>query len=98
MAKRESNFQAELIKELRRRFPECIILKNDPNYLQGIPDLSIFYNDKYAFLECKKSQHEEVQPNQPYYVKKLNEWSFASFIYPENREEVLDELSRSFKA
>lgn len=98
MAKRESNFQADLIKELRKRFPGCVILKNDPNYLQGIPDLSIFYHDKYAFLECKKSKNEAVQANQPYYVDKFNKWSFASFIYPENREEVLDELSRSFEA
>ena len=49
----ERNFQSKLIKELKERFPGCMVLKNDPNYIQGIPDLSIFYKDKWATLECK---------------------------------------------
>lgn len=94
---RENNFQAKLIKELKERFPGCIVLKNDPNYIQGIPDLIVLYENKWASLECKRSANEHKQPNQPYYVQKMNEMSFSSFIFPENKEEVLDELQSTFK-
>lgn len=94
----ESKFQSELIKELEFLFPGCIILKNDANYLQGFPDLTIFYLDKYAVLECKKSERESHQPNQDYYVEHLNKMSFSRFIYPENKREVLDELQQTFSS
>lgn len=94
---RESHFQAELIRELKRRFPGCVVLKNDANYIQGVPDLSVFYGKRWAMLECKRSENESHQPNQDYYVERMDEMSFARFIYPENKEEVLHELERSFK-
>ena len=31
----ENKFQANLIKELKERFPGCIVMKNDPTYIQG---------------------------------------------------------------
>lgn len=96
--KAESSFQSELVRALRQRFPGCIVLKNDANYLQGIPDLSVFYGSKWAMLECKKSADEPFRPNQQYYVNLARQYSFGSVIYPENMEEVLDELERSFKA
>ena len=97
MGKKENEFQAELIRTLKEKFPGCMVLKNDPNYIQGIPDLTVFYNDKWAVLECKKSPNEKKQPNQAYYIDTMNEMSFASFVYPENVEEVLNELERSFE-
>ena len=96
--KLESEFQSKLIKELKMLFPGCIILKNDPEYLQGIPDLLILYKQKWAMLECKKSSKASKRPNQKYYIDKLNEMSFAKFIYPENKEEVLNELQQAFKS
>ena len=93
----ESSFQSELIKTLERIFDGCIILKNDANYLQGFPDLTIFYRDKWAVLECKKSRREPHRPNQDYYVELLNEMSFSRFICPENMEEVLDELQQTLQ-
>ena len=95
---KESEYQGNLIKEIKKRLPGAMVLKNDSSYIQGIPDLSVFYKDKYAFLECKKSENEKHQPNQDYYVSKINDMSFARFIYPENQEEVLDELQKSFGA
>ncbi len=96
-AMKESEFQSELIKELKNEFPGCIILKNDPNYIQGIPDLLILYRDKWAALECKKEENSHHQPNQDFYIELMNGMSFAKFIYPENKEEILDELQRSFR-
>jgi len=94
---RENSYQAGLIKRLKERFPECMVLKNDPNYIQGIPDLTVFYNNRWATLECKRSENEPHQPNQDYYVERMDDMSFARFIFPENEEEVLNELERSFQ-
>ena len=96
--KNENAFQASLIKEIKDRFPGAMVLKNDANYIQGVPDLSIFYKDRWAMLECKKNSSARHQANQDYYIDILNGMSFASFIYPENKEEVLDELQRTFES
>ena len=93
----ESRCQANLIKELKRLFPGCIVMKSDSGYLQGIPDLLVLYNDKWASLECKQSAVSKKQPNQEYYVGKMNEMSFSRFICPENKEEVLCDLQQSFR-
>lgn len=95
---RESKFQHELIREIKSRFPDCIVMKNDPNYIQGIPDLLVLYLDKWAALECKRSSSSKHQPNQDYYVDKMNDMSFSRFIFPENKEEVLNDLEQSFKS
>jgi hypothetical protein len=88
----EKVFQRELKKDLQRMFPGAIIIKMDALEIQGIPDLLILYNEKWAALECKQTKGARHRPNQDFYVDKLNKMSFASFIYPENKEEVLDEL------
>lgn len=94
----ESQFQAKLIKELKKLFPGCIVMKSDSGYLQGIPDLLILYNDKWATLECKQNAGAKKQPNQEYYVGKMDEMSFSRFICPENKEEVLHDLQQSFNS
>ena len=97
MAK-ESKFQKGLIDDLKKRFPGCMVLKNDANYIQGVPDLMVLYNDHWATLECKKAHNAEHQPNQDYYVKRMNDMSFSRFVYPENKEDVLRELQQSFQS
>lgn len=94
---KESQFQHNLIKKLKDRFPGCMVLKNDASYCQGIPDLTIFHGERWAALECKQHADSKHQPNQDYYVGKMNEMSFCRFIYPENEEEVLHDLERSFQ-
>lgn len=96
--KRENTFQAKLIKELKVIFPDCMVLKNDSSYCQGIPDLLILYKDRWAMLECKRSSSASHRPNQDYYIQKLGEMSYASFISPENKERVLNELQQAFQS
>ena len=79
-------------------FPGCIVMKSDSGYLQGIPDLLILFNDKWAALECKQHAGAKKQPNQEYYVGKMDEMSFSRFICPENKEEVLHDLQQSFQS
>jgi len=92
----ENQYQAGLIKRLKARFPGCRVLKNDPNYLQGILDLTLFYGPTWAMLEVKAHANASERPNQAYYVEQMNNKSFAAFIYPENEEEVLIALQEAF--
>ena len=94
---KESTFQHKLIKKLKNMFPGCIVMKTDPRYLQGLPDLLILYGERWAALECKKASNAHHQPNQDYYVKLMNKMSFASFISPDNEKEVLDEIQRALE-
>ena len=92
----EAKYQSALIRRLKERFPGCQILKNDPQYQQGILDLTIFYGPCWAMLEVKASATAAERPNQAYYVEQMDNMSFAAFIYPENEEEVLAALSDAF--
>ena len=93
--KLEREFQTSLIKELKELFPEALIYKNETK--QGFPDLTILCGNKWALLECKKTENSVHQPNQDYYIEKANQMSFSSFIYPENKEEVLRGLQQTFR-
>lgn len=97
MAKLEKDFQKGLMDRIREEFPGCFIMKNDEGYIQGIPDWTILYKDKWAVLEAKRDKNAVHQPNQDYYVEKLDNMSFSRFVYPENEEEVLSELRKAFK-
>lgn len=98
MSKRESKFQTELRNEIQEMYPDAIITKLDSQDIQGIPDLIILKDDKWATLECKKEKDSPHRPNQDYYVNKMDGMSFSSFIYPENKEAVLNELQQTFKS
>ena len=97
MGKLENKFQAELIKEIKSIFPESMVLKNDPSYKHGIPDLLVMYKNKWAALECKKADGAHHQPNQDYYVSLMDKMSFCRFVSPDNKEEVLNELKLFFQ-
>ena len=92
----ENTFKSRLIKDIVKMFPDCLIIHGDANEIQGIPDILILYKDTWAALEGKKSKDSPYRPNQQYYVDLMNQMSFATFIYPENKEEVLYELQQTF--
>ena len=97
-SKLERDFQSSLIKELKTMFPGCMVMKLDSGYIQGIPDLLVLFKNRWATLECKKVVGAKKQPNQEYYVGRMDEMSFSRFICPENKEEVLHELQQAIKA
>lgn len=92
----ESDFQKLVIRRLKREFPECVVMKQDAGYKQGVPDIVIFLKDRYAMLEVKRSSKATHRPNQDHYVSKFNDWSYASFVYPENVDQVFGELKEVF--
>lgn len=94
----ESKFQSILIKELKERFKGCVVVKNDANYMQGIPDLTIYYGNRWAMLETKRSEDAPHRPNQDYYVSLFNSMSYAAFIFPENKEVILNEMEQTFQS
>ena len=96
--KAERDFQRQLKKEIKEKLKGCIITKLDSGDIQGIPDLLILYKDRWATLECKKSEHASHRPNQDYYVSLMNDMSFSRFICPENKEVVLNELYKALTA
>lgn len=97
LAMNENEYQAKLIKDIEKRIPGSMVLKQDPNIIQGIPDLAILYKDKFAILEVKKSANEKYQPNQEYYLKKFGEHVYSKTIYPENEKEILNGLESALR-
>jgi hypothetical protein len=95
---RESEYQSRIIKKLEEMFPGCEILKTDANYRQGYPDLLILWYQYWAALEVKTEPMYDPEPNQDYYINKLNDLHFAAYIYPECEREVLDALQQAFKS
>lgn len=94
----ENKFKTNLIKEIKARFPGCFVFHLNPNEIQGIPDLLILYGKKWAALEGKKTEKSSQRPNQGYYVDLLKKMSYAAFIFPENKEKILNELQQTFKS
>ena len=95
-SKLESGFQHSLIKQIKKILPGSMVFKMDQ--IQGLPDLLVLYKDKWFSLECKRAANAKKQPNQEYYVNLMNEMSFSRFISPENREDILDELCKTFRS
>ena len=94
----ENKYQASLIKKIRNKHPDAIVLKTDSSYMQGIPDLLLLLNDHWAALEVKKDPRASFRPNQEYWINTMNHMSFASDINPTNEEMVLYELERFFES
>lgn len=98
--KHENKYQERLMSHLRNDIfnsygNDVKIFKSSSYAPQGWPDITIIHKSgRWAFLEAKKSQNEPHQPNQDWYVDLLDNWGFAAFIYPENENEVIDELVR----
>ena len=91
----ERQYQLKLIKKIESMFPGCLILRNNPNHLQGVPDLIILHSGTWGALEVKLAADSEIQANQSHYVAMMDNMSFAAFIYPENEQEVLNELQHA---
>lgn len=96
MAKLEAEFQANLVRQFEELLPECVVLVKPGYYIQGFPDLMVLYKNQWAALECKQSMSAAYQPNQEWWIAHLDTMGFAAMICPENCQEIIDEVLRSF--
>lgn len=96
MPRRESQYQRDLIKRIKARFPGCYVTTDLKD--QGLPDILILFGDRWCMLETKRSAKEDFQPNQQYWVDHYNGWSFAAFVWPEIEAEVLDKIQEHFSS
>jgi len=96
----EGPYKTYLTKRLYEMFGErCIVVRLDSALMQGISDMGVLFEGGFwATLEAKTSMNARRQPNQEFYVNKLNAMCFAAFICPENEEAVLNELQQEFQA
>lgn len=88
----EKDFQAKVIKELKAMGLAVIKNQAGPGVPTGFPDVLALGEGIYFALECKTSARAKKQPRQDYWVKKLNEWSYAAFIYPANHDKIMAEI------
>lgn len=96
-SKLEKDYQASLLRRLRKAYRSRILAtKTDPGSVQGVPDLIVICDSKYALLEVKRSATASKRPNQDYYIEKFGQHSFTSFIYPENETDVIYEMCDFF--
>jgi Holliday junction resolvase len=89
---KESVFQAKVINWLKDQ--GCYVIKNSAvmGVPTGCPDLVFFKEGFYGFIEAKPNPKARFQPLQKETLKKLDDWSWAKAVYPENWEEIKNEL------
>lgn len=65
-----------------------------PGVPTGTSDLFFCLEGFYGFIEVKKSMKAKFQPLQKEFIDKMEDWSWAKVVYPENWLEVRAELAR----
>lgn len=96
MATTEIPFERKFCKKLRDLHPDVYVMKNDASLVQGFPDRVIYFHDKYAILEFKRSANASRRPNQDWYINNFAQYTYSSYVYPENAEQVFNDLCLFF--
>jgi len=91
----ESRFKRKTLKRISERLSGINLDFIHPNR-RSQPDVIILGPKVWAALEFKKEKNSNKQPNQVFYVSRMNEQSYARFVHPGNVEGVLDELEQLF--
>ena len=91
----ESKFEAKFCKDLKDTY-KAMCLKSDKANITGFPDRTIIMPDGLVvFIEFKKSKDASYQPLQKVQLQKLKNFDHVVFeCYPENRDEVWNEIAK----
>lgn len=93
----EGKLKQHFIKELKKRVKLTAVLQyqQSSTTVAGFPDSIILGPEAVTvFAEFKKSKRAKFQPLQKEWGQKLIERNFLYYlVYPENEDEVLDELT-----
>ena len=89
----EKKLQQKIVQYLKSK--GCFVLRHTgAGVPAGTSDVSFYKEGFYGFIEVKARANAPTQPLQLEFIKKMNDWSWAKFVYPENWEEVKIELER----
>lgn len=91
---KEADFQAKFIKWLRSQGYKCFKQQMNATTRAGTPDLFIFKEGFWGWIEFKKSKNARKRPGQQRNIDWANENSWGSFVYPENEKEVKEFLKQ----
>jgi Holliday junction resolvase len=72
----------------------CYVIKTHPGLgtPTGVPDIIFFKGNFYGAIECKRSKQAPWQPLQLETLNKFNRWSYGKAVYPENIDDIMEEL------
>lgn len=85
----ERDFQKSVISELRKMGYKCFKQQMNATTRIGTPDLFIFKEGFWGWIEFKKAKNSKKRPGQQENVDWANQNSYGTFCYPENKKEVL---------
>lgn len=94
---KEADFKKSFQNKLKRAVHPTAILqyKQDSTTVKGFPDTIVILEGITIFIEFKKSKTAKFQTLQKEWIKKLNDNGHFAFVcYPENADEVLEEIKR----
>ena len=57
----ENKFKTGLVKDLKKRFPGCMVVHLDPNEIQGIPDLLVLYDALFCLEYGVKPRDIQIE-------------------------------------
>jgi len=88
----EKQLQTEIIKYLKSK--GCFVMKCSimPGIPVGTADIFFCIDGFYGFIEAKKTAKSPFRPLQKEFLAKIDDWSWAKAVYPENWLEVRSEL------
>ena len=90
---RESAFQSKIVRWLKSQGCFVMAITVNPGVPTGTPDVVFFKEGFYGFIEVKPDRKARFQPLQKETVAKLDAWSWAKIVYPDNWEEFQKELA-----
>lgn len=92
----EKKVQSKLIKYLKKKGFYVIKNQVDGRGLVpvGCPDVIALYEGFWCAFECKGSAKAKFQPLQQVTIEKLNGWSMATVVHPDNIDDVISQLEK----
>ena len=93
----ERDFQKKFISDLRKLGYKCFKQQMNATTRVGTPDLFVFNEGWWGWIEFKKSKNAKKRPGQQENIDWANANSWGSFVYPENRDEVYNYLKEIAK-
>lgn len=90
----EKDFQSKFLAKLRKLGCKCYKQQMNATTRAGTPDVIVLLGPVWIMLEFKKAKNSPKRPGQQKNIDWANEVSFGWFVYPENADEVYEQIKR----